>query len=139
MRVCGVKQPPESHPRSFFDHDLHQPFAESSALVLGNDVDIGEVGQRHPVRDRAAEPNHHTGRFVVAPNHTPGPRDLTLHVRTRAPSLSVRVLRQEAPHTIKVHALKVVIKFKGHSDTLGARWTAVAPSQSDARTGSQPA
>jgi len=48
MRVSGVKQPPESHPRSFLDHDLHQPLTESSALVGGHNI------QGHSANSRSA-------------------------------------------------------------------------------------
>src|SRR5688572_24714334 len=45
VRVSGVQQPAEAAPWPVVDHDLDQPLPEAAAAVLGQDVDVREVGQ----------------------------------------------------------------------------------------------
>src|SRR5207249_320564 len=71
VRVRRVQHPPEPGARPVVDHRLDQTLAQSLAPHVIHDEKIGEVGERHAIRDRPGEPDHSAAVPQIRPNDPP--------------------------------------------------------------------
>src|SRR5699024_10118067 len=67
--VSRVQHPPEIPPRTAIDHLAHQCTTQSVATVPGQHENVGEIRQRHTVRQCPCETDHPAPR--VTTDHTP--------------------------------------------------------------------
>src|SRR5207237_13440 len=70
VRVARVEHPGQVRERPVLDHLADQLDPEPTAPVTAEDVDVGEIDERHPVRVRAGEAD--LARPVVEPDDARG-------------------------------------------------------------------
>src|SRR4051794_25795460 len=90
VSVVGEQDPAEVRPGAVVDHRGDEPVAEALPAVALVDVDIGEVGDPHSVRDRSGEPDLLARRLDIDTAHPPRALDLAFDVRAGSPAPPVR-------------------------------------------------
>ena len=94
--VRRVQQPTQIAVGALLDRSPHQRRTEPSALVLRQDVHVGEVGEGESVGHDAGET--HLAPFVVDTEHPVRLADETLDHLERAAEGPVRLVREEPVH-----------------------------------------
>jgi hypothetical protein len=129
VRIGGVQTPAKARARSAVDSRAHEFLAQSGATGLRQDVEIGKVGERHAVGDRAGEPDHATRQAFVRTDDAPRGGKLAFEIVALAPPPPVGLLRQERPQRVDVDPSGVVVQVVGavldeHPPTLSHRCSA---------------
>src|SRR5439155_4469676 len=83
---------------------------ETAPPMLGEHVDVGEVGERHAVRERPREAD--LTAVVVEPDHPGCFAEESLYGFSRPSFRPVRLLRQVAVNRIDVDPRRVVVELE---------------------------
>ena len=117
VRVLGVQHPAVRGERAFLDAEPDELDSEALAAMVGQDVDVREVGQpRIGHVDRAGET--HLRAVEVDTDDPVRALDQAAHRLPRATGRPVRLLGDEAVHLVEVDPGRVVVELVAAGENL---------------------